>query len=143
MVKGVLMARPTKMTKDTLGKLEQAFAYDSTIEEACFFADINPDTYYSYVKENPEFAERVKSIRNRPILSAREKVVKEIKTDVNTAKWYLERKKKNEFAARSEVTGGDGESLVGELLKAYGIKEGKQNDREDDEAVPGSSKSKA
>ena len=31
--------------------------------------------------------------------------------DENTAKWYLERKKKNEFGTRQEITGADGGSV--------------------------------
>lgn len=117
------MARPTKMTPEVLGKLEQAFAYDSTIEEACFYADINPDTYYTYVKENPEYSERIKALRNRPVLDARQKVVSDIKNDINTAKWYLERKKKDEFAARTELTGRDGDAIE-QIVNKYGSSEG-------------------
>lgn len=41
-------------------------------------------------------------------MAARKKVVDEIKNDVVTAKWYLERKQKTEFAARTELTGDGG-----------------------------------
>lgn len=107
--------RPLAVTEAVLGKLQEAFAYDATIEEACFYADINPDTYYTYVKKHPEFSERVKALRQRPILAARKKIVTEIETDVNTAKWYLERKSRAEFAQRQEFTGADGERLGVEI----------------------------
>lgn len=109
------MARPTKMTEVTLGKLEQAFAYDSSIEEACFYADINPDTYYAYVKAHPEFSERVKALRNRPVLDARQKVVSSIKADVKVAQWYLERKAKKEYGANVDIT-SEGEKLEGLVI---------------------------
>lgn len=95
--------RPTVMTEAVIGKLEQAFAYDSTIKEACFYAGINPDTYFAYAKEHPEFSERVEALRQRPILAAREEVVKAIKTDPRNAQWYLERKRKDEFSIKQEV----------------------------------------
>lgn len=94
--------RPTIMTEQVIGKLEQAFAYDCTIGEACFYAGINPDTYHEYVKRTPEFAERVKALRNTPVMAARQKVIDDIKTDTDTAKWYLERKFKNEFSTKVE-----------------------------------------
>ena len=31
--------------------------------------------------------------------------------DVNTAKWYAERKRKQEFSLRQEITGEDGEPI--------------------------------
>lgn len=113
--------RPTVMTEDTLGKLEQAFAFDATVEEACFFADINPDTYYRYVKEHPEFSERVRALRQKPVLKARETIVQGLE-DPNNARWYLERKRKAEFSTRSEteISGGDPVRL---LLEKYGVTE--------------------
>ena len=97
------IGRPTAINDIVLGKLQEAFAYDSSIEEACFYADINPDTYYVYVKKNPAFSERVKALRQRPILAARQKIVKDIETNVDTAKWYLERKRKSEFSTKTET----------------------------------------
>ncbi len=98
------------MTEVILGKLEEAFAYDTSIEEACFYAGINPDTYYNYVKKQPKFAERIKALRNRPILLARQTVVKDIERDVNTAKWYLEHKRRQEFSLRHDIV-SDGEKI--------------------------------
>jgi hypothetical protein len=92
------------MTEIVLGKLQEAFAYDCSVEEACFYADINPDTYYSYVKKHPDFSERVKALKQRPILAARQKVIKDIEDNVDTAKWYLERKRKSEFSNKTEVS---------------------------------------
>lgn len=132
--------RPTVMTETTLGKLEEAFAYDATIEEACFYADINPDTYYRYVKEHPEFSERVKALRQRPILKARQTVVAAL-NDAKNAQWYLERKVKAEFSPRSEIEHSGGADPVKVLLDKYGVTEEKENDRQNDEPVQGSSKS--
>ena len=105
------MARPTKMTKAVLGKLEQAFAYGSSDKEACFYADINPDTLYEYQKQHPEFTERKEALKERPVLQARQKVVGDIKNDVKVAQWYLERKRKSEFAQRQELTGDEGAAI--------------------------------
>ena len=52
---GKAVGRPTIMTPQVLQKLELAFSYGCTDDEACFFADIAPATLYNYQKEYPEF----------------------------------------------------------------------------------------
>jgi hypothetical protein len=39
------------MTESVVLKLEQAFAIDSTVEEACSYADIARNTFYEYLKD--------------------------------------------------------------------------------------------
>jgi hypothetical protein len=90
------------ITDKILGKLEQAFAIGASDKEACFYADVNPDTLYQYQKKFPAFTERKEALKQRPILAARQKVIDDISKDVNTAKWYLERKMKNEFSLKIE-----------------------------------------
>ena len=123
MVKGILMARPTKMTEAVLGKLEQAFAYGASDKEASFYAGINPDTMYEYQKTHPEFTERKEALKQRPVLDARQKVVGDIKNDVRVAQWYLERKAKDEFAVRQEHTGADGNAIQA-IIDKFGSSEG-------------------
>lgn len=107
--------RPTKMTEATLGKLEEAFAFGASDKEACFYADINPDTLYEYQKKYPKFTERKEALKQLPILKARKTIVDSL-SDPKNAQWYLERKAKQEFALRQEVTGADGEQLQGGVL---------------------------
>lgn len=93
--------RKTVMIPAVLGKLEHVFALDGTVEEACFYADINPDTYYTYVKTHPEFSERVEALKMKPVLAARETVIKDLNTP-SGAQWYLSRKRKIEFGTGEE-----------------------------------------
>jgi len=88
-----------KMTKAVLGKLEQAFAIDATIREACFYADINEDTYYRWVKEDPKLSEKFSRLRQKPVLTARQSVVGNLK-DPEFALKYLKNKKNKEFNER-------------------------------------------
>lgn len=104
------VGRPTVMTPDVLQKLNQAFAFGASDSEACFYADIAPSTLYEYCNANPEFSERKEALKLKPILKARETVVKAL-DDPEHAKWYLSRKAKNEFGTRTELTGADGEPL--------------------------------
>lgn len=131
------VGRPTAMTKEVIGKLEQAFAYGASDKEACFYAGINPDTLYEYQKKHPEFTERKEALKEQPILAARQKVVQEIKNDVKNAQWYLERKRKDEFSNRSEVEAIHSIDPVDVILKKFGLgkEEGKTNDGQDDGAA--------
>lgn len=89
--------KKTKFTRETLQKLEDAFALDATIEEACFYANISPALYYLRVKDDKKLLERFEALRQRPVLTARQTVVTALKTDPDMALKYLERKRKKEF----------------------------------------------
>jgi len=91
--------RKTVMTKEVLGKLEEAFSMDCSDAESCLHANISPDTLYSYQKQNPEFSERKRLLRQKLILKARRTVMDNL-TDIKVAQWYLERKLKNEFSIK-------------------------------------------
>ena len=92
-------------------KLEQAFAIGCTDKEACAYAEISPDQLYYYTSTvNPEFQARKDELKEKPLLKAKQTVVQAL-SDVDTAKWYLERKNKAEFATRSELTGANGDKL--------------------------------
>lgn len=92
--------RPTKMTPDTIRKLEEAFALGCTDLEACLFADIGKSTLYDYQDENPEFAERKARLKENPVLLARKSVVEALEGDPDLALKFLERKKKDEFSVK-------------------------------------------
>lgn len=107
---------PTVMTEDVLQKLELAFAIDCSDEEACAYADIAESTLYNYQKENPYFLERKHRLKHRPVLKARQTVVKSL-DDPNHAFKYLEKKRKMEFGSAIDIT-TDGKSLIdSETLK--------------------------
>ena len=94
------MARPTKITNQTLGKLREAFLMGCSDQEACLNADINPDTLYEYQKKTPGFTEEKEYLKNNPVLIARKTVVDHLKDDPGLALKYLERKKKDEFSTK-------------------------------------------
>lgn len=95
--------RPTVMTKEILSKLEMAFAIGSSDVEACLFANIAPATLYNYQKKNEDFLERKEELKQTPLLKARKLIIDSIAHDLPTAKWYLERKLKNEFSTKVET----------------------------------------
>ena len=62
------------------------------------------------MKADPKLSDRLELLRNKPVLAARNNVVKAmgIEHDLETSKWYLERKVKSEFSSRQEMTGPGG-----------------------------------
>lgn len=95
--------RPTVMTSDVVSKLEQAFSMGCSDLEACLFANISKQALYDYQAKYPEFADRKAMLKETLILKARSVIATSLNNkDENTAKWYLERKRKEEFSTKVE-----------------------------------------
>jgi hypothetical protein len=45
--------RPTKMTPETIKKLEDGFMMDFTVTEACLYVGVSTQAFYEYNKKNP------------------------------------------------------------------------------------------
>jgi len=99
--------RPPKMTPETVKKLEEAFALGCTDREACFFAGITKPTLYKYQDENPDFIDRKKTLKERPVLLARQSVIEHMEGDGKLALEFLKCKKKNEFSTKAELDIGE------------------------------------
>lgn len=98
--------RPAKIGLPELQKLEMAFKMGCDNREACAFAEVKEPTFYLYCKNNPDFLEKIESWKINPILKAKRTVYSGL-DNVDTAKWYLERKKKDEFGkADTEINLG-------------------------------------
>ncbi len=95
--------RPTVITESAIAKLEQAFAIDASVEEACSYADISRDAFYDHLKKEPKFSDRIADLRNRPVLKARQTAVQKLSENYGNAMDYLSRKRKDEFSTRSEA----------------------------------------
>lgn len=102
---GAKEGRPTIVTPEVVAKLENAFAQGFTDTDACILAEISRDCLYDYIKRVPSFATKRDALRRRPLLSSVLLINKAIKEgDVATAKWYAERKAKDEFSLKTEAT---------------------------------------
>ena len=119
-----------KFDKLTVKKLEEAFSIGADVSAACFYADITRQTYYNWVKENKKLGEKFDRLREKPVLEAYQTIATNLH-EVDTAKWFLERKRKTEFSTRVEqdhtgiqnqfeiiMTTVDGKDKVGKNKKA-------------------------
>lgn len=117
-----MAGRPTVRTSDVNRKIEEAAAIGCTVEEIAFYAGIHRDTLYAWMVDDKELSDRVRELQEKPVIKARQTMVKAL-DDPHYATWYLSRKKKKEFSERVEndVTSN------GETLSAFtGSKEVKQ-----------------
>lgn len=104
--------RPTVMTPETIRKIKEGFAQGFSVRNACIWADISADTYFEYCKKYPNFSEQCKTLQQKPLIKSILVINKALNEgDVSTAKWYAERKAKDEFSLRNEITGEDGEAI--------------------------------
>ena len=95
--------RPTVMTESTLDKLKECFFYGHTDAEACLLAGINEATLYNYQNEHPDFLEEKRRLKENPSALARKVIYDAIeKGDKDMAKWFAERKMKEEFSTKQE-----------------------------------------
>lgn len=100
------VGRPTVMTEEVLQKLEYAFMRGLTDLEACLYANIGTTTLYNYCDENPAFRERKEELKQHPTAKARLNVTEAIENgNEDLSKWWLERKVKDEFSTKQEVSG--------------------------------------
>lgn len=102
--------RPTVVTPAVLELLRQAFLIGCTDAEAALNANIGVATLYNYQKANPDFLELKEQWKENPLLKARNTIYNNLDKP-DTAKWYAERKNKDEFSSRHELTGKDGADL--------------------------------
>lgn len=96
--------RKSIMTNDVVAKLENVFSIGGSDVEACLMAGISRDTLYDYQKAHPEFVDRKNMLKEKLVLKARTVIANALnKEDRDMAKWYLEKKKKNEFGKDDAV----------------------------------------
>lgn len=100
------------LTNHVLSELKRGLAMDLTVEEACFMADINKDTYYAWLKLSDEFAFQMNKARTKLFVKAKENIERKVNEgDSEMSMKLLERRQKKLYALRSELTGADGEAL--------------------------------
>lgn len=91
------VGRPTKMDVATVTKLEQAFAIGASDTEACSYAGISRQTYYKYLKSNPEFVDKVQHLKVQMPMKAKNELAHLIKAGNERAIfWYLDRYEKRD-----------------------------------------------
>ena len=101
------VTNPVKMTPETVQKIEQALMMDCTINEVCLFANIRKQTYYNWIESFPELKERFDYLKDNLKVKSKYNISEKLnKGDVETSKWYLERRDK-QYKAKQDITSDD------------------------------------
>lgn len=108
--------RPSTITAAEVAKLEKAFAIGAKVKEARNYAKISKDAYYRFLDKHPEFRERFEELRTNPVLKALQTLYNNL-DDPDTAKWLLERRRKDEYSSRQEFGGEVRLNLWQEFIK--------------------------
>lgn len=89
-----LGGRPTVMTDAIVEKLEEAFSWGCTDEEACLYAGIHRTTLYNYIEIEPEFFDRKEELKKEVSLYAKRNIANAVKKKrvAYLSQWHLERK---------------------------------------------------
>lgn len=107
------IGRPSKYTDEIIKSLVKSFEDGSTITEACNIAGISRQSYYDWMELHNDFSDKILIAQEYPDYVAKSLVVSAMKKgDVETGKWWLERRIKSEFSTRNELTGKDGSQLL-------------------------------
>lgn len=109
--------RPAYTEEEILEKLYEYLVLGYSIKKACLLGGIHEQTVYSRRKKDESFSSKLSKLMNSPNVRARAVWVKRIdEGDYQAAKDWLERREKNEFSLRQEMTGQDGEKLEGLVI---------------------------
>ena len=118
--------RPSVMTEEVISKLEEAYSHGCTDSEACLYAGISLAPFYKWQEKNPKFKERKQQLKDQPKLHARLNLSKDIQNarDIESSKWFLERKAKDEVSKGQQLVDSDGEPITSIKIELAGIGQG-------------------
>jgi hypothetical protein len=115
--------RPFKITPLIVQKMEEAASVDASVAELCFHSGIAKGTYYAAIKRDKHLLDRLEALREKPCLQARLAMCRAMaKDNIEASKWYLERKRKKEFAPFTKVE-HSGEMTLKNLIDSDGVPE--------------------
>lgn len=87
-------------------KVEQfisALKFGCTKKEARIYAGVTQPQWKYFKNKHPELCPIFNEMRDIPVLQARATVVSSLRTNPDDAKWYLARKRPNEFRESSQL----------------------------------------
>lgn len=97
------MGQPSKLTKENKSKLEKMAQLDASIPEMAYYCGVHKQTVYNWKKENPKYFDYLDTLREKPVLKARETVIKHSTKNYQNAMDYLKRKRRTEFGDQANT----------------------------------------
>ena len=98
--------RPTVMSADTITKLESIFKIGGTVDEAVTYAGIGRRTYFDHLERDEAFRTKIEAAQHYADIVAKNVVIDAIvkDKDLNTAKWWLEKRQFNQPIQQNNMT---------------------------------------
>lgn len=95
----------TVMTEKMVRNLDEAFMMGMSDREACMYCGLSYSTFTTWLEKNEEYRTKKESLKQYPKLLVKRNLAEAIKNkDIDTSKWYAERKMKDEgFNAKQEI----------------------------------------
>lgn len=97
------MAAKGKYSKVVINRIKEALELGLTQKEAANIANITQETFYTWMREKPEFSELVKSALDNGKAEHLLNIKRAGQTQWQASAWWLERKFPQEWGKRSEV----------------------------------------
>ena len=95
--------RTTKLTPDTIRKLEEAAGVRLNVSESCAYAGISRDTYYDWMKRVTGLSDRLDDLRENPIIRAKRRIINQLDNDTNVSFRFLEKEKPEDYGERLKI----------------------------------------
>lgn len=93
-----------KYTEDNVKAFVEAIKIGVKIKNACELIGINQDTYFTWVKEHPEFSDLIKRARGERTREALMVIRKAALKSWQAAAWYLERTFPDQYGLKAQLT---------------------------------------
>jgi hypothetical protein len=100
-----------KTEESIIAKCKEVWAIDGTDAEAAFYAEVSKYSISRYLEAHPDVNEIRNRLKEKPILKARQAVVKGLDNYAN-AMDYLKRKRKKEFGDKVELSGDEAHPIL-------------------------------
>lgn len=99
------IGRPTVITAKVVRLLVTSFHNGLTVRQACWQSGISHEAYYQRLRNDIDFADTMSKAQYLPSITARTNITKAIKKgDISSSRWWLERKEKDEFSSKADIT---------------------------------------
>jgi len=104
-----------------IANLMQVWGIGGSDAEAAFYADITTCSLSRYLTAHPEISQRKTSLLNKPILKARQEVVKGLDARPEFSLKYLEKKRSDEFSSKYVLDIKGVNSVIAQIISVIDI----------------------
>ena len=107
-----MAGRPTKYNAEVHKMICDALRAGNTRRDSVHYAGISEDTFANWLRDNSDFSEDIQKAEAAVALRNVALIQKAASDGTwQAAAWWLERRRKNDFALQTEHTGAEGQAV--------------------------------